>query len=69
MTAASDEAREAVATFTMANAQVAAHQDEERTLRTAEQTYVAFLERWRLDPRFLNDPGSSQLISKPNATG
>ncbi|EEQ94440.1 AAA family ATPase [Brucella sp. ZJ1_1] len=57
LTAASDEAREAVATFTMANAQVAAHQDEERTLRTAEQTYVAFLERWRLDPRFLNDPG------------
>lgn len=57
LAAASDEAREAVAAFNMANAQVAAHQDEERTLRTAEQTHVAFLERWRLDPRFLNDPG------------
>lgn len=56
LAAASDEAREAVAAFTMADAQVEAHQAEERTLRTAEQTHVAFLERWKLDPRFLNDP-------------
>lgn len=53
---ASDEAREAAAAFTMAEAEVAAHKAEERTLRTAEQAHAAFLERWQLDPRFLNDP-------------
>lgn len=56
LAAASHEAREAATAFAMADAEVAAHQAEERTLRTAEQTHAAFLERWRLDPRFLNDP-------------
>lgn len=56
LAAASNEARETDAAFTMADAEVAAHQAEERTLRAAEQTHAAFLERWRLDPRFLNDP-------------
>jgi chromosome segregation protein len=53
---ANDEAREAVAAFKMAEAEVAAHQAEESTLRTAEQAHVAYLERWRLDPRFVNTP-------------
>jgi chromosome segregation protein len=56
LAAANDEAREAFAAFKMAEAEVAAHQAEESTLRTAEQAHVAFLERWRLDPRFVNTP-------------
>ncbi|KQK28459.1 chromosome segregation protein SMC [Bosea thiooxidans] len=56
LAAASDAARQEAEAFAMADAEVAAHKAEERTLRTAEQTHAAFLERWRLDPRFLNDP-------------
>ncbi len=54
--AASDEAREASANFTRAEADVAAHQAEERNLRAAEQTHAALFERGTSDPRFLNDP-------------
>lgn len=53
---ASDEARERSTTFAMAEADVAAHQAEERNLREAEQTHAAFFERWNIDRRFLNDP-------------
>lgn len=56
LSAASDQAREAVTAFSKADAEVAAHQAEERTLRTAEQTHAAFLERWKLDPRLINEP-------------
>src|SRR5690606_31928043 len=56
LAAASDEAREAVTAFTMADAEVAAHQAEERALRTAEQTHAALLEHLQLDPRFLDNP-------------
>ncbi|MGE0014453.1 MAG: AAA family ATPase [Azoarcus sp.] len=53
---ASDEARERSTTFAMAEADVAAHQAEERNLRDAEQTHAAFFERWNIDRRFLDDP-------------
>lgn len=56
LAAASDEARERSTTFAMAEADVAAHQAEERNLREAEQTHAAFFERWNIDLRFLNDP-------------
>ncbi|MER9969683.1 AAA family ATPase [Mesorhizobium sp. M0060] len=58
LAAASDEARECSTTFAMAEADVAAHQAEERALRDAEQTQAAFFDRWNIDQRFLNDPDS-----------
>ena len=56
LAAASDEAREVSATFVMAEADVAAHQAEERILREAERAHAAFFERWNIDRGFLNDP-------------
>lgn len=56
LAAASDEAHERSTTLAMAEADVAAHQSEERTLREAEQTQAAFFDRWHIDRRFLNDP-------------
>ncbi|MBD9524423.1 AAA family ATPase [Ensifer sp. ENS02] len=56
LAAASDEARERSTTFAIAEAEDAAHQAEERTLREAEKTQAAFFDRWNIDQRFLNDP-------------
>ncbi|MGO7968149.1 AAA family ATPase [Rhizobium ruizarguesonis] len=56
LAAASDEAREVSATFVMAEADVAAHQAQERILREAERAHAVFFERWNIDRGFLNDP-------------
>ncbi|WP_027243281.1 AAA family ATPase [Leisingera daeponensis] len=56
LTAANDEAWEASSTFARVEREVAANQAEEGALRQAEETYAAFFERWRIDPRFLSDP-------------
>lgn len=56
LAAASDEAHERSTTFALAEADVAAQQSDERTLRDAEQTQAAFFDRWNIDRRFLNDP-------------
>ncbi len=56
LAAASDEARDAVAAFTMAEADVAAYKAEELALRNAERNHAAFLDQARLSPSFLHDP-------------
>lgn len=56
LASAIDHAREALEAFSIADAKVAAHHAEERKLRAAEQNYRSFLERWKLEARFVNEP-------------
>lgn len=56
VTAANDAAREASLAFSAIEADVAAHQAEERALRDAEENHAAFFESWKIDPSFLADP-------------
>lgn len=56
VTAANDAAREASLAFSAIEADVAAHQVEERALRDAEEKHAAFFESWKIDQSFLADP-------------